>query len=56
MDASATTNDGSGFANFSYWSSTEDGDGYAWELDFVSGFLNSNIKSYTTYVRAVRAF
>ncbi|NQY67337.1 MAG: DUF1566 domain-containing protein, partial [Flavobacteriales bacterium] len=45
-----------GFANNYYWSSTEDEFIYAWLQIFPSGNQFSDDKSYTNYVRAVRAF
>ena len=45
-----------GFAGSYYWSSTEDGNFYAWYQLFNNGHRYSNIKDATYYVRAVRAF
>jgi hypothetical protein len=46
-----------GFANFSYWSSSEYNAYYAWAQDFFYGSqLNYSIKTSPYYVRAVRAF
>ncbi len=49
---------GSFIDGYGYWSSTEYGANYAWGFTFYNGnadyYLDS--KSYTTYVRAVRAF
>jgi hypothetical protein len=45
-----------GFANFFYWSSTEDGDDDAWAQDFTNGIRVSGGKVATSYVRAIRAF
>jgi len=45
-----------GFANFYYWSSTEDGSNNAWRQDFNNGYQIPNYKNFTLYVRAVRAF
>jgi hypothetical protein len=39
-----------------YWSSTESGSDYAWYFSFYSGTASNIYKSYTFYVRAVRAF
>ena len=54
---SPNTNIG-GFANASYWSSTEfDGDNtVAWSLYFVSGNHSLYFKNNTMYVRAIRSF
>ena len=45
-----------GFANVTYWSSTEFGNGFAWRQLFSNGFQFSYSKNYNHYVRAVRAF
>ena len=45
-----------GFANFNYWSSTENDANFAWNQYFTNGFQDYVSKSYTFYVRAVRAF
>ena len=45
-----------GFASAYYWSSTEDGNDYAWRQDFDSGAQNIGGKNFTSRVRAVRAF
>jgi len=45
-----------GFANGFYWSSTEYGGNGAWVQDFLYGYQNTNGKSGSNYVRAVRAF
>ena len=46
-----------GFANFNYyWSSTENGNYFAWRQDFFDGYQANYFKSYATNVRAVRAF
>ncbi|MCP3999450.1 MAG: DUF1566 domain-containing protein [Gammaproteobacteria bacterium] len=45
-----------GFANLSYWSSTEYGNYVAWLQYFSNGFQNVNYKNLTYRVRAVRAF
>ena len=39
-----------------YWSSTEDGNDYAWNFTFANGGAANNDKYSTYYVRAVRAF
>jgi len=39
-----------------YWSSSEDIYSTGWSFDFYSGFVFSNAKYNTVYVRAVRAF
>jgi len=60
IDATATSNGGSGFASAYYWSSNEinslNGDGNAWGQSFDTGSQNYGSKSNTLYVRAVRAF
>jgi len=44
-----------GFASFSYWSSTENDNYYAWSQNFTNG-IQSNFNKYGTgYVRAIRA-
>jgi len=45
-----------GFANITYWSSTEVGDYSAWRQDFYNGGQSIGTKNGTKYVRAVRAF
>ena len=48
-----------GFASNFYWSSTESdifGGSYAWLQSFGSGSQSESIKSFTGYVRAIRAF
>ena len=46
-----------GFANSSYWSSTEYSVDYAWFRDFSSGFQFYDVKTFLNYkVRAIRAF
>ena len=48
---------GGGFAAAYYWSSSEFSNNAAWSQDFSSGYQgNDGTKSYTAYVRAVRAF
>jgi len=56
IDATAFSNGGSGFASYFYWSSTAHGNGYAWGQYFNYGYQFYNDKSYSYYVRAVRAF
>jgi hypothetical protein len=45
-----------GFANGSYWSSTENGSASAWIQYFYNGAQFSDGKNYFNFVRAVRAF
>jgi hypothetical protein len=45
-----------GFANVSYWSSTEDDNSSAWWQYFDYGSQSSGNKQNPVYVRAVRAF
>ena len=46
-----------GFANGTYWSSSEDGSNYAWVQGFNDGYQNNYLNKLTTFtVRAVRAF
>ena len=46
-----------GFNNMGYyWSSSEFASLFAWYQDFYDGYQGYNIKDYTSYVRAVRAF
>ena len=42
------------FASFSYWSSTDAGESYAWLQDFANGYQSYDGKNITFYVRAVR--
>ena len=59
MYVNKTTLEGvSGFTAFSsyYWSSTESGNGLAWNQYFYNGSQTSNYKDGANYVRAVRAF
>lgn len=47
------------FTRFSasyYWSSTEDGSTFAWYVHFSSGYINSNLKYNSFYVRPCAAF
>ena len=46
----------SGFSTDFYWSSSEFGANIAWFQDFASGLQDDDNKSYTNYVRPVRAF
>jgi hypothetical protein len=48
-------NVGNFFTNY-YWSSTEYDNDTVWRSNFSSGVQNGNIKNFTHYVRAVRAF
>jgi hypothetical protein len=45
-----------GFADASYWSSTEFGVDLAWSLDFTRGIQFNGVKDYANSVRAIRAF
>jgi hypothetical protein len=45
-----------GFADASYWSSTEFGVDLAWSLDFTRGIQFNGVKDYPNSVRAIRAF
>ena len=45
-----------GFANSFYWSSTERDSYLAWVQKFGTGGQGYNDKSFTNYVRAIRAF
>src|SRR5690554_2841518 len=45
-----------GFAESSYWSSSEGSSSHAWVQDFDSGYQGNDGKSLTYRVRAVRAF
>jgi hypothetical protein len=45
-----------GFAFNYYWSSTENGNYFAWSQRFDGGVQDDDGKNYTYYVRAVRAF
>jgi len=56
IDATATSNGGSGFASVPYWSSTETSPSYAWKQNFNSGNNLDSYKARTERVRAVRAF
>ena len=56
IDATATANGGTAFANVYYWSSTEYNNVSAWRQDFGTGPPSTNGKTDTPYVRSVRAF
>ena len=56
INATATLNGGSDFASSSYWSSSEYNLNIAWEQSFGTGNQYGTYKTYTLYVRAVRAF
>ncbi len=45
-----------GFANTTYWSSTEHGNYNAWGQNFSDGTQGNHCKFNTLIVRAVRAF
>ncbi len=45
-----------GFTNNFYWSSTEHGDGSAWEQNFINGTQYYANKNFPISVRAIRAF
>jgi hypothetical protein len=45
-----------GFANYNYWSSTENGSNVSWYQDFSNGNQLFNDKNFYYYDRAVRAF
>ncbi len=45
-----------GFSSSNYWSSSEDGNNFAWIQVFSNGVQTNNLKNGTLYVRAVRAF
>ena len=44
------------YVKFSYWSSTEYADHFAWFQDFNTGTQDNDFKDNTCYVRAVRNF
>jgi len=56
IDATATTNSGSGFASAYYWSSTEYNINFAWLQGINTGSQGYSGKYGTGLVRAVRAF
>jgi hypothetical protein len=45
-----------GFTADSYWSSSEDGGEFGWSQSFDSGLQDSDIKSWSRFVRPIRAF
>lgn len=45
-----------GFADFTYWSSSENGNFLAETQDFSFGFQGTNPKDFVYYVRAIRIF
>jgi hypothetical protein len=45
-----------GFADYYYWSSTENVIFNAWVQNFLNGYQDDFIKDFTFYVRAIRAF
>ena len=45
-----------GFTNYSYWSSSEFSSNSAWYQNFSNGVQFDDYKSYSFYVRAIRAF
>ena len=45
-----------GFASGFYWSSTDVSNIDAWYQDFLNGLQSTNLKNFTYYVRAIRAF
>jgi hypothetical protein len=56
INTTASANGGSNFSTNFYWSSTEGGNGNAWEQSFGNGYQDYLIKDFTSNVRAVRAF
>jgi hypothetical protein len=44
------------FVRFSYWSSTEYAEHFAWFQNFHNGNRDNDFKDNTCYVRAIRAF
>ena len=56
INTTASANGGSNFSTNAYWSSTEFDVEYAWLQYFSNGNQYGDIKDYTIYVRAVRAF
>jgi hypothetical protein len=56
INTTAVSNSGSDFSTNSYWSSTESYISHARVQYFSNGNQLTSIKSYTRYVRAVRAF
>jgi hypothetical protein len=45
-----------GFVNEWYWSSSEDDNDDAWDVDFSDGFVGNSYKNSTSRVRVIRAF
>ncbi|MGD2035624.1 MAG: DUF1566 domain-containing protein, partial [Bacteroidales bacterium] len=56
IEATATANGGSGFANTYYWSSTEHDHFYAWLHNLTNGYQNGYSKGALYRVRAIRSF
>ena len=56
INTTAASNSGSDFADYFYWSSTEDDYRFAWEQNFATGYKSTYYKDATYNVRAVRAF
>ena len=56
INATATVNSGSNFADAYYWSSTEGPSNNAWMKVFYDGYQELNPKNYRVSMRAVRAF
>jgi len=56
INTTASANGGSNFSNNWYWSSTESGSSYAWIHHLSDGGTQVLDKSYSVWVRAVRAF
>ncbi len=44
------------FTSFSYWSSTQYAEHFAWFKNFVNGLQDNDFKDNTCYVRAIRSF
>ena len=56
INTTASANGGSNFSSNCYWSSTESGSSYAWIHHLSDGGTQVLDKSYSVWVRAVRAF
>lgn len=56
IDATANANGGTAIVEDLYWGSTEYSTHHAWAQSFNNGFHYANLKSFTYYIRAVRAF
>jgi len=56
INTTASANGGSNFSSNWYWSSTESGSSYAWIHHLSDGGTQVLDKSYSVWVRAVRAF